>query len=134
MRRTRGHRAEMAIGMVVLTLAALAVGMALAGPDGAVGRDANPQLLYIAEAVKLASGALMLALAPELVVFGSGARLRFPPPAWLQPLMARRIGVETMDTAAACRTYNVLAAEGRAVVAALLLGAGTGPEASSETL
>jgi hypothetical protein len=63
MRRTRGNRVEMALGMVVLTLAALAVGMALAGPDGAVGADANPQLLYLAEAIKLASGALMIALA-----------------------------------------------------------------------
>ena len=60
------------------------------------------------------------ALAPELVVFGSGARIRFPKPAWLQPLIARRIGIETMDTAAACRTYNVLLSEGRSVVAALL--------------
>jgi len=58
---------------------------------------------------------------PELVVFGSGARLRFAPPALLRGLMARRIGVETMDTAAACRTYNILACEGRRVVAALLL-------------
>ena len=59
-------------------------------------------------------------LAPELVIFGSGARLRFVHPALLKPLLGRRIGVETMDTAAACRTYNVLLAEGRSVVAALL--------------
>jgi len=64
--------------------------------------------------------AAVAALAPELVVFGSGARIRFPKPAWLQPLIARRIGIETMDTAAACRTYNVLLSEGRSVVAALL--------------
>lgn len=57
----------------------------------------------------------------ELVLFGSGTRSRFVPPAWLQPLMARRIGLETMDTQAACRTYNILAGEGRNVVAALLL-------------
>ncbi len=57
----------------------------------------------------------------ELVIFGSGQRNRFPPPAWLQPLMSRRLGLETMDTAAACRTYNILAGEGRNVVAALLL-------------
>ena len=57
----------------------------------------------------------------EVVIFGSGARNRFPPAAWLQPLMARRIGLETMDTQAACRTYNILAGEGRNVVAALLL-------------
>ena len=60
------------------------------------------------------------ALAPELVIFGSGTRIRFPHPSLLRPLISRRIGVETMDTAAACRTYNVLLAEGRAVVAALL--------------
>ncbi|MBS0391382.1 MAG: Mth938-like domain-containing protein [Proteobacteria bacterium] len=59
----------------------------------------------------------------EVVIFGSGQRLRFPPPAWLQPLMARRIGLETMDTLAACRTYNILAGEGRNVIAALLLEA-----------
>ena len=64
--------------------------------------------------------ARLAALAPELVVFGSGPRLRFPAPALLRPLIDARIGIETMDTAAACRTYNVLLAEGRSVVAALL--------------
>lgn len=59
---------------------------------------------------------------PEMVVFGSGSRLRFAPPALLQSLMAQRIGVETMDTPAACRTYNILAGEGRRVTAALLIG------------
>jgi uncharacterized protein len=63
----------------------------------------------------------MAALQPELVIFGSGARLRFVAPALLQSLMALRIGVETMDTPAACRTYNVLVSEGRRVLAALLL-------------
>jgi uncharacterized protein len=63
----------------------------------------------------------VLALKPELVVFGSGERLRFAAPALLRGLIERRIGVETMDTAAACRTFNVLAGEGRCVVAALLL-------------
>lgn len=60
-------------------------------------------------------------LQPELVIFGSGTRLRFPPPAFLRDLMGRRIGVETMDTLAACRTYNILAGEGRHVIAALLI-------------
>lgn len=63
----------------------------------------------------------LLALEPELVIFGSGARLRFVSPALMRGLIERRIGVETMDTAAACRTYNVLAHEGRSVVAALLI-------------
>jgi uncharacterized protein len=57
----------------------------------------------------------------ELVIFGSGSRIRFPQPAWLAPLMAKRIGLETMDTGAACRTYNILAGEGRRVVVALVL-------------
>lgn len=66
----------------------------------------------------------VLALAsakPELLLLGSGARLRFVSPAHLRPLIERGIGVETMDTAAACRTFNILAGEGRQVLAALLL-------------
>jgi len=65
--------------------------------------------------------AQLAALGAELIIFGSGARIRFPQAAWLQPLMAQRTGVETMDTPAACRTYNILASEGRHVVAALLV-------------
>lgn len=63
----------------------------------------------------------MAAMGYELVVFGSGHRLRFVPPAWLEPLMQARTGLETMDTLAAARTYNVLAGEGRKVLAALLI-------------
>ena len=58
---------------------------------------------------------------PELVIFGSGTKLRFAPPAFMRLLMQKRIGIETMDTLAACRTYNVLAGEGRQVIAALLI-------------
>jgi len=57
----------------------------------------------------------------ELVLFGSGERLRFVPAAWTAVLGARRVGFETMDTAAACRTYNILSSEGRKVMALLLL-------------
>jgi len=57
----------------------------------------------------------------ELVLFGSGQRLRFPQARWLNALYPRRIGLETMDTQAACRTYNFLVAEGRKVIAALLV-------------
>ncbi|QPF74599.1 Xcc1710-like domain-containing protein [Roseateles sp. DAIF2] len=63
----------------------------------------------------------ILSLKPELVVFGSGAKLRFARPALYRGLIEARIGVETMDLAAACRTYNVLASEGRSVLAALLI-------------
>jgi uncharacterized protein len=57
----------------------------------------------------------------ELVIFGSGERLRFPTYEWQVGLMQRRLGLETMDTQAACRTYNILAGEGRKVAAALLI-------------
>ncbi len=63
----------------------------------------------------------LAALRPEVVIFGSGSQLRFVAPGLLRTLMQARIGVETMDTAAACRTFNVLASEGREVLAALLL-------------
>jgi len=63
----------------------------------------------------------LLSYQPELVLFGSGNQLRFPGAACLKALYAARVGVETMDTPAACRTFNFLAAEGRKVVAALLL-------------
>lgn len=59
----------------------------------------------------------------ELVIFGSGEKIRFPDAAWLAPLMRQRVGLETMDTRAACRTYNILAGEGRKVVVALLIEA-----------
>ena len=82
-----------------------------------------------ADAVPATFGALarshfdaLLAYEPEVVIFGSGARLRFVPPALYRSLIERRIGLETMDSSAACRTYTVLANEGRRVVAAILLG------------
>ena len=63
------------------------------------------------------------ALDPEIVIFGSGERLRFVSPALYRCLIERRIGFETMDTAAACRTFNVLATEGRRVLAAVIIEA-----------
>ena len=57
----------------------------------------------------------------ELIIIGCGERQQFLPASWLQPLMERRIGLETMDTFAACRTYNILASEGRKVMAVLLM-------------
>ena len=64
----------------------------------------------------------LMAYEPELVVFGSGSKLRFVHPSLTRTLIEARIGVECMDTLAACRTYNVLASENRRVVAALLIG------------
>jgi uncharacterized protein len=57
----------------------------------------------------------------EIIIFGSGNRLRFPPAHLCRALFERQIGLETMDSQAACRTYSVLVAEGRKVAVALLL-------------
>lgn len=57
----------------------------------------------------------------SIILLGTGVRQHFPPPALLRPLYEHGIGVEVMDTHAACRTYNILLAEGRAVAAALIL-------------
>ncbi len=71
-------------------------------------------------AATVADGAI---LAAEIVLIGTGKKLRFPPPDVLRPLREARIGFEVMDTAAACRTYNVLLGEGRQVAALLLIEA-----------
>jgi uncharacterized protein len=63
----------------------------------------------------------LLGLAPEVVLLGTGARQQFPHAELLRILHQRRIGIEVMDTSAACRTYNVLVTEGRNVAAALIV-------------
>jgi uncharacterized protein len=60
-------------------------------------------------------------LNPEIVLLGTGLKQCFPHPGLCQPLTQRQIGLEVMDTAAACRTYNILLAEGRRVAAALFI-------------
>jgi len=63
----------------------------------------------------------LLRLRPEVLLIGSGARQVFPERATLAALYSAGLGFEIMDTGAACRTYNVLAAEGRDVAAALIV-------------
>jgi len=63
----------------------------------------------------------VLSLQPEMVLFGTGATLRFPHPKLTRMLIESGIGIEVMDTSAACRTYNILTDEGRRVAAALLI-------------
>jgi uncharacterized protein len=63
----------------------------------------------------------MLALMPEIVLLGTGPRQRFPHPRLYRALTEAGIGLEVMDTKAACRTYNIIAGEGRRVAAGLLL-------------
>jgi len=62
----------------------------------------------------------LLGLGVEVVLLGTGKRLRFPAPALMRPFAPAGIGLEVMDLQAACRTYNILAGEGRKVAAALL--------------
>ena len=76
------------------------------------------------EALTEAHFARIAELSPEVVIFGSGQRLAFLSPSLYRSLIERGVGVETMDTAAACRTFNVLVNEGRHVVGAFLLEAG----------
>lgn len=63
----------------------------------------------------------VLAIAPEIVLVGTGLTFSFPSPQTLRPLYEAHIGVESMDTGAACRTFMALLSEGRHVVAALLI-------------
>lgn len=63
----------------------------------------------------------VLGFQPEIVILGTGRRLHFPPAAIIQVCHKAGAGFEAMDTGAACRTYNILAGEGRRVAAALLM-------------
>ena len=90
---------------VVLTSDAVATGWAPAGFDGLTAEDF----------------AQLLVQKPEVVLFGAGPTIRFPHPRLTRALTDAGVGIEVMDTPAACRTFNILAAEGRSVVAALLL-------------
>lgn len=64
----------------------------------------------------------ILELDCEILLLGTGSRQQFPSSELLRELIAAQIGIEIMDTAAACRTFNILVNEGRKVIAALLIG------------
>ena len=64
---------------------------------------------------------MIVPLGPEVVILGTGARLQFPAPSLTRSLVEAGIGIEVMDTGAACRTYNFLMSDGRRVAAALLM-------------
>ncbi len=72
------------------------------------------------DALRVEDFEALLALRPEVVLLGTGARQRLPHPRLTAPLARAGIGIEAMDTAAACRTYNILMSEGRRVLAAFL--------------
>lgn len=80
--------------------------------------DWEPQTLAALKAKHCES---ILTLKPEIILFGTGTHFALPKPEQLAPLYEAGLGVECMDTAAACRTYLALNAESRHVVAALLI-------------
>jgi len=93
-------------------------GGSLAVTADAVLADWGPACIEELDAAQVQA---LLASEPQVVVIGTGSRQQFPDPALYFSLLERGIGVEIMDTGAACRTYNILVSEGRRVVAALLL-------------
>ncbi len=84
-------------------------------------RFAEPWPVAGFEALAAADLAPLAAHGAEVVLLGTGERHRFPDPALLRPLVEAGVGHEVMSTPAACRTYNILLAEGRRVLAALLV-------------
>ncbi len=73
------------------------------------------------DALREADFAAIAALNPEVALLGTGTAMRFPSARLTRPLIEAGIGLEIMDTTAACRTFNILAAEGRKVAVAILL-------------
>lgn len=73
---------------------------------------------------KLSSQSLqtILELQPEVIIIGTGKQILFPPPESYSSVINQGIGIEFMDTGAACRTYNVLLSEDRKVAAGIILG------------
>ena len=80
--------------------------------------DWNPQHVDELDAAALEAVAR---LSPSVVLLGTGAAAHFAPSSLLAPLLGQGIGIEVMTTAAACRTYNILVAEGRSVAAGLFV-------------
>ena len=91
-------------------------GAVLLMPEGPV----LPWSVHSIEALDETALTALFELEPEVVLLGTGDRQRFMHPRLLRGLAARGIGVDPMDTRAACRTYNILMVEGRKVLAALL--------------
>jgi uncharacterized protein len=77
--------------------------------------------VHTPESLTLEVFAGLAQLPVEILLLGTGDRLHFPHPSLTQPLRDARIGIEVMDTGAACRTYNILLSEDRSVAAALIL-------------
>ena len=87
------------------------------------GQPVRPWPVAANEPLKPEHFSLVLTHKPELVVLGTGADLRLPGPEVYGALLSEEVGLEAMTTAAACRTYNLLAQDGRDIAACLILPA-----------
>lgn len=85
-------------------------------PDRVISNWSQATVATLAEA----DMTQLLGLGVEIILLGTGQRLRFPAGPLMRPFAPAGIGLEVMDLQAACRTYNILASEGRSVAAALL--------------
>jgi uncharacterized protein len=85
--------------------------------------DRDPAAWPVAEfdALDATATGMLLDSRPDIIVLGTGPTQRFAAPAVLRPLIEAGVGLETMNTPAACRTYNILMGEGRRVLVAMFL-------------
>ena len=121
-------------------VAILAVPTDLAFPEGAEPVTDEPSLCRVSRNLIISSGAIhykespesyealdkshiefAMDFEPEILLLGTGERIQFPAAEIMSIPAARGVGMEVMDTAAACRTFNILAGENRQVVAILLI-------------
>ncbi len=99
----------------------------ISGRDYCVGLIVSPRRVVEgwgpAEPTELAAQhiAALIELDPQVIVIGTGAHQVFPHPSLYAPAHNRGVGIEVMDTGAACRTYNILVGEGRRVAAGLMM-------------
>lgn len=107
-----------AIGPAAVRLRQEVLTQSLVITPGHLIRNWPPQSLPEVTAAHMQA---LVELKPEVVLLGSGGRFTWPDTAALAPLMQAGIGYEVMDTAAACRTYNILMSDGRRVAAALFI-------------
>lgn len=109
-------------------------GFGIAGEHHAQSLTLTPDALEVHDApmrlsdLDAALAETIVERAPDLVIVGTGGSLVFPELAFSATLMQAGIGCEVMATNAACRTYNVLAAESRDVMAVLMFDADAAPE------
>ena len=116
-----GHRVGSFVNNAVVIGEALYTASLIVTPEQVVP-DWPPQYL---DQLTVDDLAMILALGPELILVGTGNALRFPNSVILKGVMQVGIGIDFMDSRAVCRTFNILAAEGRRVAAGVIINQAT---------